>query len=115
MNIAVCTLAGRRGPGGRTGFIDTSNHSNIRTVQACCTLLLYDCAARLYSMNAMPTEPAEKSHRDKILRGALICLREKGYARTTARDIAEAAGANLGSIGYHFGGKDALLAEALAH
>ncbi|MFG2196849.1 TetR/AcrR family transcriptional regulator [Streptomyces sp. NPDC048639] len=61
----------------------------------------------------MPKEPASKNHRDKLLDGALICLREKGYARTTARDIADAAGASLGSIGYHFGGVDALLDAAL--
>jgi len=41
------------------------------------------------------------------------CLLSKGYARTTARDIAAASGANLASIGYHFGSKEALLNEAL--
>lgn len=41
------------------------------------------------------------------------CLLTKGYARTTARDIAAASGANLASIGYHFGSKEALLNEAL--
>ena len=43
----------------------------------------------------------------------MACLRNKGYARTTARDIAAAAGSNLGSIGYHFGSKEALLNEAI--
>lgn len=47
--------------------------------------------------------------------GALTCLREKGYAGTTARDLVEASGTNLASIGYHFGSKDALLNEAIAH
>jgi AcrR family transcriptional regulator len=56
---------------------------------------------------------AQVSHRDKLIDGAIECLREKGYARTTARDIATAAGANLASIGYHFGSKDALLNEAI--
>ena len=41
------------------------------------------------------------------------CLLSKGYARTTARDIAAASAANLASIGYHFGSKEALLNEAL--
>src|SRR3954451_7270271 len=54
-----------------------------------------------------------ENHRERLLRGALKCLREKGYAHTTARDIAAAANANLGSIGYHFGSKEALLGEAL--
>src|SRR6266576_913663 len=53
------------------------------------------------------------SHRDQLLEGAIECLRTKGYARTTARDIAAAANANLASIGYHFGSKEALLNEAI--
>jgi AcrR family transcriptional regulator len=53
------------------------------------------------------------NHRQRLLDGALECLRTKGYAHTTARDIAAAAGGNLGSIGYHYGSKDALLNEAL--
>ena len=53
-------------------------------------------------------------NRDKLLRGALACLRDKGYARTTARDLAAASGANLASIGYHYGSKEALLNEAIA-
>jgi AcrR family transcriptional regulator len=52
------------------------------------------------------------SHRDALLEGAKRCLREKGYARTTARDLVAASGTNLSSIGYHFGSKEALLAEA---
>ena len=53
------------------------------------------------------------SHRDQLLEGAIECLRTKGYARTTARDIATAANGNLASIGYHFGSKEALLNEAI--
>ena len=56
---------------------------------------------------------AQVSHRDRLIQGAIRCLQEKGFARTTARDIAAASGANLASIGYHFGSKDALLNEAL--
>ncbi len=41
------------------------------------------------------------------------CLREKGFARTTARDIVAASNSNLGSIGYHFGSKEALLNDAI--
>lgn len=59
------------------------------------------------------TIQAREGNRDKLLRGAAMCLREKGYARTTARDIAASSGANLASIGYHFGSKEALLNEAL--
>jgi AcrR family transcriptional regulator len=56
---------------------------------------------------------AQISHREQLLQGAIDCLRAKGYSRTTARDIAAAAGANLASIGYHFGSKEALLNEAI--
>jgi AcrR family transcriptional regulator len=56
---------------------------------------------------------AQRSHREQLLKGAIECLRTKGYARTTARDIAMAADANLASIGYHFGSKEALLNEAI--
>ncbi|MEU1018031.1 helix-turn-helix domain-containing protein [Streptomyces sp. NPDC005898] len=51
-------------------------------------------------------------HREDLLEGAKRCLLEKGFARTTARDIVKESGTNLGSIGYHYGSKDALLAEA---
>ncbi|MFD4116602.1 TetR/AcrR family transcriptional regulator [Streptomyces niveus] len=51
-------------------------------------------------------------HREDLLEGAKRCLLEKGYARTTARDIVAASGANLASIGYHYGSKEALLNEA---
>jgi AcrR family transcriptional regulator len=56
---------------------------------------------------------AQISHREQLLQGAIECLRTKGYARTTARDIAAAANANTASIGYHFGSKEALLNEAI--
>ena len=56
---------------------------------------------------------AQISHREQLLQGAIECLRTKGYSRSTARDIAAAAGANLASIGYHFGSKEALLNEAI--
>ncbi len=57
---------------------------------------------------------ARKEVRERLLAGAVTCLAEKGYARTTARDLVVASGTNLASIGYHFGGKDALLHEAIA-
>ncbi|MCP3816793.1 TetR/AcrR family transcriptional regulator [Streptomyces sp. A3M-1-3] len=52
-------------------------------------------------------------HREDLLEGAKRCLLEKGYARTTARDIVAASGTNLASIGYHYGSKEALLNHAL--
>lgn len=52
-------------------------------------------------------------NREALLAGAKRCIVEKGYAHTTARDIVAASGANLASIGYHFGSKDALLDAAI--
>jgi AcrR family transcriptional regulator len=52
-------------------------------------------------------------HKEKLLAGAKRCLYERGYGRTTARDIVEASGTNLASIGYHFGTKEALLDAAM--
>jgi AcrR family transcriptional regulator len=52
-------------------------------------------------------------HREDLLAGAVRCLREKGYARTTARDIVAASGTNLASIGYHYGSTKALLNAAV--
>ncbi len=51
-------------------------------------------------------------HRDDLLVAAKQCLAEKGYARTTARDLVSASGTNLGSIGYHYGSKEGLLMRA---
>ena len=53
------------------------------------------------------------SHRENLLAGAVQCLREKGYAHTTARDIVAASGTNLASIGYHYGSTKALLNAAV--
>jgi len=51
-------------------------------------------------------------HREDLLEGAKRCLMAKGFAATTARDIVKESGTNLASIGYHYGSKDALLAQA---
>lgn len=52
-------------------------------------------------------------NREDLLSGAKRCLVEKGYSRTTARDIAAASGVSLAGIGYHFKSKEALMNEAL--
>jgi AcrR family transcriptional regulator len=52
-------------------------------------------------------------NREDLLAGAKRCLFEKGFARTTARDVATASGVSLAAIGYHFGTKEALLTAAL--
>ncbi|GAA2145484.1 TetR/AcrR family transcriptional regulator [Actinomadura napierensis] len=52
-------------------------------------------------------------NREDLLAGARRCLLSKGYARTTARDVATESGVSLAAIGYHFGSKDELLRAAL--
>ncbi len=51
-------------------------------------------------------------NREDLLAGAARCLRERGWARTTVRDIAAAAGVSHAAIGYHFGSREALLSAA---
>lgn len=52
-------------------------------------------------------------NREDLLDAATRCLYDKGYGRTTARDIATGAGVSLAAIGYHYGSKEALLNAAL--
>ncbi|MFI5507824.1 TetR/AcrR family transcriptional regulator [Mycobacterium sp. NPDC051804] len=61
----------------------------------------------------MQEPSADIGSKERLLRGALACISERGYAATTSRDIARAANANVASINYHFGSKDALVTEAL--
>lgn len=55
----------------------------------------------------------DSGHRERLLEAAIACLQEKGYARTTTRDLVAASGTNLASIGYHFGSKEHLLNVAV--
>jgi len=51
--------------------------------------------------------------RDRLIEAATETVREHGYAGTSARAIATAAGVNSALVFYHFGGVDALLLAAL--
>ncbi|WP_433682394.1 TetR/AcrR family transcriptional regulator [Nocardia sp. CA-119907] len=51
--------------------------------------------------------------REDLLAAAKQCLAERGYARTTVRDIVAASGSNLAAINYHFGTRDKLLNQAM--
>jgi AcrR family transcriptional regulator len=53
------------------------------------------------------------THRTRLLQAARTLLREREYGNITARDLVAASSTNLGSIGYHFGSKEALLNEAI--
>lgn len=54
------------------------------------------------------------TNREALFESAIAVLQDKGYADTTARDIAGGAGVSLGAIGYHFGSTQELLDAALA-
>ncbi|MFE2960285.1 TetR/AcrR family transcriptional regulator [Nocardia tengchongensis] len=53
-------------------------------------------------------------NREDLLAGARAAILKRGLAKTTARDIAGAAGVSLSAIGYHFGSKDRLIAVAIS-
>jgi AcrR family transcriptional regulator len=53
------------------------------------------------------------THRTRLLQAARTLLGERTYGNITARDLVAASDTNLGSIGYHFGSKEALLNEAI--
>ena len=56
----------------------------------------------------------QRSNRQALIEGALHCLEENPSSRITARQIAAASGANIGSIRYHFGSTESLMANAMA-
>ncbi len=56
-----------------------------------------------------PLERDDGNRRAALLRAAAALFRSQGFAATTTRDIAAAAGMQSGSPFYHFKSKDALL------
>lgn len=54
-----------------------------------------------------PASPADRT-RVSLIRAALKLFGRQGFEGTSTRQIAADAGANIGSIAYHFGGKDGL-------
>ncbi len=53
--------------------------------------------------------------RTNILRAAVYCFAQSGYAQTSNHDIAHAAGITSGSLYHHFDSKAAIYQEALRH
>src|SRR5271154_2769879 len=65
---------------------------------------------------ARPSDSDEATPRKPNLREAILCAAEElfsihGFTAVSVRDIAQAAGANPGSVTYHFKTKDGLLLE----
>jgi TetR/AcrR family transcriptional regulator, cholesterol catabolism regulator len=58
-----------------------------------------------------PTPDLRPEMRQKVLDAAARLFREKGYAGTTMRDVAERCGIRAASLYYHFPSKDEILAE----
>jgi len=50
-----------------------------------------------------------------LIRASLVLFARHGFDATTTREIAAAAKANVGSIAYHFGGKEGLHAACAQH
>ncbi len=68
-----------------------------------------------------PAAPAKRPVRSdglearaRLLQTALALFAEKGYAKTSTREIALAAGANISAISYYFGDKSGLYAACFA-
>ena len=55
----------------------------------------------------------QASAKGKILRTAAALFRERGFARTTVRDIASQVGMLSGSLFHHFPNKEAILAQLM--
>jgi AcrR family transcriptional regulator len=58
--------------------------------------------------NHNPVPASAEQTRQALVRAALRLFGEKGFDGTSTREIAAAAKANIGSIAYHFGGKEGL-------
>lgn len=66
-------------------------------------------------VGALPAAWRELSARERTVRSTALLIRERGVAATGLRDVVEHAGAPRGSLQHYFpGGKDQLVAEALA-
>lgn len=65
------------------------------------------------SKHSSTGDAGSPSTREALLREAKVLFTQKGFRGASVRDITRAAGANLGSITYHFGTKWDLYEEVL--
>jgi AcrR family transcriptional regulator len=66
-------------------------------------------------MNKIDATPPAEQTRKALILAALRLFGQSGFDGTSTREIAAAANANIGSIAYHFGGKDGLRMAAADH
>lgn len=60
----------------------------------------------------LPQRSDGAESRQRLLHAALALFAEKGFAKTSTREIAQAAGANIAAISYYFGDKAGLYRAA---
>jgi len=67
--------------------------------------------------NQQQTEVLSSAEQTRValVRAALILFGRQGFEGTSTREIAAAANANIGSIAYHFGGKEGLRIAVADH
>jgi len=65
------------------------------------------------SVKKLPVRENGAQTRQQLLEVAGQLFAERGYARTTSKEICELAGANIAAVNYHFGSKDDLYAAVL--
>jgi AcrR family transcriptional regulator len=61
-----------------------------------------------YASFCSPPHAAGEPARDRLLQAGLRLFAEQGYAKTSIRQIALAAGANVAAVSYYFGNKEGL-------
>lgn len=64
-------------------------------------------------MARMNPNDVQRPSRDALVEAAATLFREKGYERTTVRDLADAVGMQSGSLFYHFASKGEILYEVM--
>lgn len=68
--------------------------------------------SRSPSVTTVPRGASGEQARERLLLSALRLFADKGFAKTSTREIAQAAGANLAAIRYYFGDKAGLYQAA---
>jgi len=76
-----------------------------------CPTCLYNSTTDMVTKSAEKEKPRKPNMREAILAAAEELFSTNGFNAVTVRDIAHAAGANPGSVTYHFKTKDELLLE----
>lgn len=105
-----------RQPADRTGSANASRHGkSSRAPKTSGSTRGNKTAERNASRRALPAPLAddEANRRADIVRASARLFREKGFAGTTVRDIANAVGMRSGSPFYHFGSKVDILVAVM--